>query len=159
MTQQRAGLDYRNPAKICRHCGRAVRYVSNVGTGQASYFTHVVTNHKWCDELDVPTLSLAMPEGIPCRNCGKHIKDIKRWGMTEWTHVETDDRKCRPSDAFSGGAYPVDHCQQCDVIGEAHSHCPKCGVHNLRFWQDAWADNWACDAAGCDYTRRYSMGD
>ena len=160
MTQQRAGLSTRNPAKTCKHCDRAVRYVTTPATaGVAPYFTHVVTNHKWCDELDVDTLRAAEPKALPCRNCGQQVMEVKRWGMTEWTHTLGENDKCRPEDPFTGRARPVDHCKTCDVIGETHSHCPKCGALGLRFWEDAWANNWACGAVGCGYTSRYSLGD
>jgi Zn ribbon nucleic-acid-binding protein len=51
-------------------------------------------------------------------------------------------------------------CQKCEDTPKDtnHSHCPKCNaVDGYRYWEDAWANNWACD--NCGYKFRYSLGD
>lgn len=95
---------------------------------------------------------------ITCRNCQQEVKKINRWGMNEWTHAASDDDKCKPGDPWTGRAYPEKHCEPCGLVGTEHSHCPKCGEFaSFRFWEDAWANNWACD--NCGYASRYSLGD
>lgn len=97
-------------------------------------------------------------DALPCRNCSKPVKKIIRWGMTEWTHALGENDKCRPQDPFSGRAYPVKHCEPCNLINEEHSHCPKCNATGCVYDQsNAWADYFRCPT--CGHEERYSLGD
>lgn len=147
----------------CANCGKQIQKGRYVGMGWDAA-THVDTGYNECDPsigAESPRAALAvdeLPELLPCRRCGKLVGAKKVIGGYENVHAATGERQCIVGDWKSGMASPVDHCRKCAVIGENHSHCPKCSaLEEFSVVDTMWGIDSKCTA--CGYKSYYSLGD